>query len=44
MPQIPKETNLPERLASRMPMTYAKVWQALSDDLLRCDFFGHDVS
>ena len=34
MPQIPKETNLPERVASRMPMTYAKVWQALPDDLI----------
>jgi hypothetical protein len=43
-PQMPNEMNIPERAASRMPMTYAKVWQALPDDLLRCDIFGHDVS
>jgi hypothetical protein len=44
LPQIPSEINFPERAASRMSMTYAKVWQAFLDDLLRCDICGHDVS
>jgi hypothetical protein len=39
LPQIPNEMNIPKRAASRMSMTYAKAWQAFSDDLLRCDIF-----
>jgi hypothetical protein len=43
-PQIPTEINIPKRAASRMPMTYAKVWQAFPDDLLRGEILGHDAN